>query len=1120
MIRIPDAAERARALDPAASFIVQAPAGSGKTELLIQRFLRLLATVDRPEAVLAITFTKKAAGEMRQRVVAALRAAAGPPPAKEHEALTWELARAVRARSEEFGWDLYSNPSRLEIRTIDSLCMSLVQRMPWLSRLGAPPEIAEDASGLYADAARRTIEELETGERGDAVAALLEHVDNDFPKLQELLAKLLAKRDQWLRHVAGAVDENTARQALEASLRNAIADGIAKARAATPPEFAGEIVAVAAEAGRNLLSSKPENPGAACAGMSALPDDPERWVGIVNTLLTKEDGWRVKITVANGFPPKSAIKSRGEALLGALAGCEAFRLAMADLRWLPAPHFSEEQWSAMRALLDLLPLAVAQLQVRFREAGQADFVEIGLAAQRAMGDAEAPTDLAFSLDLRIQHLLVDEFQDTSVSQFSLIEKLIAGWQPGDGRTLFVVGDPMQSIYRFREAQVGLFLKAWQDGIGGIPLETLRLEANFRSDAQLVEWVNATLPEALASAEDIPTGAIRFAPSMAVKAASPGAAVTIHPFIGRNDAAEAEQVAAIAREARERGRKVAILVRARSHLAAIVPALRDAGLSFRAVEIHSLATQPVIHDLVSLTRALLHPADRIAWLAVLRAPWCGLLLPELYELTADAPAVAVWDLISDDLRVARLGASRERVQRFRAAIQLAVADRASALRARVEGAWLSLGGPASVAEPAGRENAAAFFELLEAMDDGAPVDPVKLAARIEKLYANPDPAADDSIQVMSIHKAKGLEFEAVIVPGLGRQTKSDDARLMLWLERPRAAGAPDLLMSPIHATGANGDPIYGYLRKIEALKAANETGRLLYVAATRAKSELHLMGHVDVDNQGAPKNPDGSSLLGRMWNTARAEFAQVTLPIAPTAPPGASAPDPGRAPRTIERFTLEWSLPAPPPAAVPEREKEPAADQPAVTFRWVGDTLRHVGTVVHQLLRRIAEDGADGWNAERIETARGPIRGALLSLGVSPAEIGDAVSKVVDALTGALADHRGAWVLRGGEFAACEYPLAGFAHGQIVNARVDRTFVDSDGVRWIVDYKTSTHEGSDVEAFLDAERERYRGQLETYRRLFTAMEGRSVRTALYFPLLAGWREVEAGAAEGREGNRQL
>src|SRR5574340_94092 len=124
---------------------------------------------------------------------------AGPKPEQPHAAQTWELARAVRARNEAQRWDIYTNPNRLRIRTIDSLCASLARQMPWLSRMGGPPEVVEGAEELYAAAARRTVELLETQQWSAEVETLLLHLDNDFKSLADLLAGMLARRDQWLR---------------------------------------------------------------------------------------------------------------------------------------------------------------------------------------------------------------------------------------------------------------------------------------------------------------------------------------------------------------------------------------------------------------------------------------------------------------------------------------------------------------------------------------------------------------------------------------------------------------------------------------------------------------------------------------------------------------------------------------------------------------------------------------------------------------------------------------------------------------------------------------------------------------------------------------------------------
>ncbi len=138
--KIADAAEREQALDPARSFIVQAPAGSGKTELLIQRYLKLLGTVAVPEEIIAITFTRKAAAEMRNRVLEALeRGKDITVPEESHAQKTWELAKNVLLQDERFGWQVSDNPSRLKIQTIDSLCAALTRQMPFLSEFGVQP---------------------------------------------------------------------------------------------------------------------------------------------------------------------------------------------------------------------------------------------------------------------------------------------------------------------------------------------------------------------------------------------------------------------------------------------------------------------------------------------------------------------------------------------------------------------------------------------------------------------------------------------------------------------------------------------------------------------------------------------------------------------------------------------------------------------------------------------------------------------------------------------------------------------------------------------------------------------------------------------------------------------
>jgi ATP-dependent exoDNAse (exonuclease V) beta subunit len=1051
---VADARQRSRALDPRTSFIVQAPAGSGKTELLIQRFLALLALVERPEEIAAITFTIKAAAEMRRRVFEALaQARTQPRPAEAHAARTWDLALAALARNDACGWGLEENAARLRIQTIDALCASLTRQMPVVSRFGAQPETIEDASELYAEAARNTLALVEREKEpiADDVARLLEHVDNHAVQAQDLLATMLAQRDHWLRTLGGV--EN--RAALEAALAHVRHAAVARADAAFP----------------RLPGAKP------------LParDDVGAWEALAGALLTKEGQWRKK-----GVDP-------------ALSASEPLREALDALRALPTARYDEGQWQMLAAIMRVLHRAAAELKMVFAAHGKADFVEVAQAALRALHGEDGPTDLLLALDYRIRHLLVDEFQDTSFTQYELLQHLTSGWMPDDGRTLFVVGDPMQSIYRFREAEVALFLEARHEGIGAVALEPLSLSANFRSQAGIVDWVNGAFAGVMPQVEDVESGAVPYSPSDAVHDAEPEA-VAVHAFADGDAEGEARRVVEIVR-ASSQG-TTGILVRNRDHLAAIVPRLKASGLAFRAIEIEPLAHRPVVQDLLSLARALGHLADRTAWLALLRAPWAGLTLADLTALAGGDEDLTLWELMADATVLASLSADgRARLERTRDSLAPFVEGRGRAsLRDAVEGAWLALGGPACVESDTDLEDAEIFLAHLEAAEDAGTLPDLAAFERgLARLFALPDLAAPETLQVMTIHRAKGLEFDTVIVPGLGAGTGRDDRRLFMWMET--TAG---LLLAPMGAADGEPDKTYEFIRALDKRKADHECGRLLYVAATRARKRLHLLGECRRDEQGAPKNPPKGSLLAKLWPAVCDAFA------AQPAEPGRAAAGAS----LVDDFALLVRLAEPiaagPPAPVPwQAPADVAPLRDSIEFSWVGETTRHVGSVVHRWLQRMAEDELRGWTAERVAGLRPAIRVQLASRGIAAEELDPAAGRTVAALAGAIDDPRGRWLLGPQRDARNEYRLSALIAGERRQLVIDRMFVEQGGRSWIVDYKTSTHEGADVEAFLASEQERYRAQLERYGEALALPGGH--RLGLYFPLLKGWREWARGAA---------
>jgi hypothetical protein len=283
--------------------------------------------------------------------------------------------------------------------------------------------------------------------------------------------------------------------------------------------------------------------------------------------------------------------------------------------------------------------------------------------------------------------------------------------------------------------------------------------------------------------------------------------------------------------------------------------------------------------------------------------------------------------------------------------------------------------------------------------------------------------------------------------------------------------------------------------------------------------LHLIAELKVEDVSAqpplPVKCNDRSLLAKLWpvveDEVQREFARNAVDAATEPAPAA---DPLAYP--LRRVPHDWR-PAPPPAAVvwqPPVALETERDI-SVEFSWAGETARHVGNVVHQLLQQIAQQGLKAWGEERIAQQSALVRAALQLEGVADAELARAHERVLEALRNTIDDPRGRWLLsEAHRDARCEYRLAGQLDGVLINVTLDRTFIDDKGVRWIVDYKTSVHEGAGMAAFLDRELERYRPQLERYARLFARIETRPLRLGLYFPLLNGWREWPAGERQMR------
>ena len=1090
-----DQQARRLAVDPSRSVIVQAPAGSGKTTLLVERYLALLAVVDEPEQILAMTFTRKAAGEMRQRILQYLTPEFESAAAHEQAALA--NARAVAAKVA--AWNLRDNPQRMQIRTIDSFNHRLARAMPVATALGPVPTPADENQGLYELAAQRTLQSRDTGpEFQDALSELLTWLDHRVPAVEDLLVSMLKRREQWLPWFRdGLTQTDKQRRALEQAMTERLSEVLAETLAQVNEALArcGVEPRVLMTLSQRAAEAAPEAGVAIDQWPQADPASLADWRALSQLLVTTSGALRKTVNKNQGFAPDNKDKPAMMGILEALQAVPELGPALQQAAQLPEGRYSDAQWSVLQAMITVLTQAVQQLKLVFAEQGVSDFIEVAEAAQRGLGEVDAPTDLALSLDCRIEHILVDEYQDTNWTQFNLLQRLVAGWQPGDGRSLFVVGDPMQSIYRFREAEVGLFIRTRDQGINGLKLEPLQLTNNFRSKSEIIHWVNQRLGSIFPEIENIPAGAVRYAPSTATQGEG-GSVLTLAASDGQHEAARItahlEQVLA---DHPDENFKVAIIVRARTHLADILPALQARGLRYRAVKLDPLTTRPIVQDLLALTRAVLDPADPTAWLSVLRAPWCGLDLAAL--LTVAEAAEGVLSLSALD---ALSNADRARAEPVvQVLLDAQSLWRRRPLRDVVEGAWRCLGGAALCQRPeTDQRDAANYLDQLEAAELGAGLaDWDQFVTSLDQALTEGDPAAEGvRIEVLTIHAAKGLEWDVVVLPQLHKGPRQSDTDLVYWLPFVSAAGQARLLLGPQRAaTDRQHSPLVQWIKREQSQREAYERLRMLYVATTRAQQQLVLSACIDPElaDQAKPKTPRAGSLLADLWPVmAEAWLAASAAPQADDTTVSSAQTTGLR--RVVEGWRTEigeavaWSPDLPAHQRIVE-----------VEFNWAGLEARRIGTALHRLLERIGRIGVERVDAAEQAALLSRVPVLLGGLGSAGEQRQQSMAIIERALNDTLNSDVGRWVLSGAhQHAACELSVSGKLDGEWVNVIIDRTFVDDDGTRWIVDYKSGYHAGGNLEGFIEEEQARYSDQLDRYRRLFEQLESRPVRCALYLP----------------------
>jgi len=1196
----PDQLERQRALDPARSILVQAPAGSGKTDLLTRRFLCLLAEVEDPGQVVAITFTIAAASEMRQRILSELEKVAANPTAETDEFSMAVLAQRALAHSQALGWKLLDLPAQLRISTIDSFCRELAVQQPLLSGFGGGLTIAEQPEELYRRAARETLKKID--EPGSLLAQAIEDLllwrDNGWQEMETLLVEMLKSRDRWMHGflLEREPDWEALRSRLERPFAQAVRGALVAVsrlldQAPAAREQALELARFACQqSGGQLhrdLAELADFPVAPFSATTDFEDARQAHVNLAALLLTGDGSFRRQVDKRLGFPAdRKNEKARLLELIASLSAIPGLESSLAAVRNLPPARYTDDDWRIVRACFTLLRHAAAELQIAFAEAGAVDFIEIAQVAQRVLqGSDGLPTDAALAVSDNIRHLLVDEFQDTSRRQHQLLSSLIAAWPERPGRSCFAVGDPMQSIYFFRDADAELFPRVKTAGLEvsqDLPLEFdfVPLRANFRTAPNLVQQLNRIFVEVFSASDG---SNVSYSPSTPARAAflSADSHFQLHldfvlpsahgdsadsAPVDANQASRTTQIAEIValirayqsriEHARQRGEKfrIAILGRARSALAPIAQALRAAQIPFRAVDLEKLSTRPEVLDALALARALLNSEDRVAWLGVLRAPWCGLSLADLHTVAeaSQSPTRPVPEMLAERLPLlSQVG--RSSVARLLPALDAAVALRASqpaaSLGSWLESAWLLVGGEAC-ADATALANLNLLWRCLDRLPDGAQdLFGPGLDAALDKLTALPDPAAsmDYGVQLMTIHKSKGLEFEVVLVPELQAVGGRGSRKMLSWLERglaePDQSGQiTEFLIAPLQRKGDDKGTAKDWVDRVYRQREAQEMRRILYVAATRAREELHFFARPackEADGNLSLIEPVGS-LLATAWPALEAETrarfdvwkAEREALSAPQEQQieslAASAesnlvvmPAPQR-PTLLRRLPADYGLAQPPMPAGAETSIPVIASSQSgplsLYSRHEGGLLsRALGTAVHNLLEHFARLRVQfdaGAAQQALPAYQARIAAQVRAYGLDQPQAAHIADQALSLTLAASRDATAAWILAPHAAAASEAGWVGLVDGSLRSVRPDRVFlagptpgVEGGNCWWIIDYKTAHAENIDPVHALPELRNAFAPQLDVYAQMLRNLHGDDlqIRLGLYYPhmLLLDW-----------------
>jgi len=1060
--------------------VVFAPAGSGKTERLSRRYIELLEAGVKPERILTLTFTEKAAAEMKERIF-----------------------NRLRAQNPELYHRLLDDVLKLRISTIHSFCLSLVKRFAPLLGLDPRVDVLADSGSLWDNAKYDTLMQVAESERNsEDYARLMDLVTHDrtqgWSRLSGLFDAFFGKRVAIMRAHMLAPDCSSL-DVLADTLR---ANAIGREKL---PDY-------------RRLFPKQNTPDA-----------------IADTARLLEDSATAFMTT--GGTPRIRGCSREE---------QAWNGQMVEFyNLVRVANWSVEFGRSFELFRKRFLERYTQAK---REAGQVDYDDMEYLALKLLHEETEWQNILYAFDEHTDHILVDEFQDTSFLQWGIIDKLTEEWRSGEGAkadrsvnpTIFIVGDDKQSIYMFRDAKVEVFATAADElelWLGKDKLERITLEDNFRSLQSLIDFNNALFSKLMSPTVSSPSPPpspwmTRYAPiRRARKNASPGRVEIILDKLDGNVGPRREREAAIIAKrikalvspgqapspssllpplsvydrnpvpdgpevARPCDYKdIAILIRSRTHLPDIESALLEAGIPFIVLGGTGFYSEPEVQHLRSLLSFLIDPTDDVSLYVALRGPLFDIPERDLFFAnSASSPSLSpnpqplapsrlfLWDRVKAHAQPGTpMDAAKIALDGWLAQVHRVPLSRILEQALSERGTW------AKFWEPQREANVRKFISIIEGWETSGD-HPLRILRQLEQAGAN-EPKADvrtegrNAVQIITVHSAKGLQFPVVFLPGLDDRIRSaNSAGDRLVIEE---VAEDDVLVSYIPDAGIRRTNEF-HQRYVQ--KEYEEEKRIFYVACTRARDALLLTGIwgvkslVDtrltwlVELLGLHGEGDGFALEPEIPGTTC--ITPSDIPEAISAAPLAR----DRVPAPIRRVSRPSPL-APRPSILAVTRHTPS-DHAAYDHEAIG-----LGEVIHKLLEEISNGTLIADRESLAAEANRLLRLHGLDLSLSA----NLQSEVCN-----LRSATAVWnVIKPQPNSFAELPIT-YSDGEtIFTGRIDRLILTDDEVR-IYDYKTFKVAKKDIPTLA---KEYYEGQLKYYEAACSRLyPSRKVWTFLIFTAL--------------------